>query len=502
MQPDGADAGQLWRFTAEQVRFILNWYGIDDAGRFIYRSAVLRRMKGWGKDPVAAALAGCEFVGPCRFGGFNSKGLPTVRALHSSLIRAAAVSQDQLRNLMPLFPAMFPKRLQLEFRMEIGKEIVYANGGRSRIEALTSSARSTEGGRPTFQIRDETQYWLSTNSGHEMAKVIDRDAAKVRGGTSRVLSIQNAHIPGQDSIAERDWDAYEKITSGRTRATGLLYDAVEAPPDTKLEDPESLRHGIELARGDSHWIDVDRIIQEIYDPRTAPSDARRFYLNQIVAAEDAWVSPQEWDSCAFPNKSVKPGEEITMGFDGGESDDHTVLVGCRVSDAHLFTIGIWEPVHGEVDRIAADGAVRRALSTYLVDAFYSDLHPWESYVDKWEADFGEKMFVNANGPRHAIAWDLRTRQHDSTKMAEAFHSAILERGVTHSGDHRASQYVYNARRRPNQYGVTFGKEHRESPRKVDWTTGAMLAFRARQDYLALPENRRRKVASGRAMFVR
>lgn len=48
LQPDGPEAGQPWTYTPEQLRFILNWYAIDDAGRFAYRRGVLRRMKGWG----------------------------------------------------------------------------------------------------------------------------------------------------------------------------------------------------------------------------------------------------------------------------------------------------------------------------------------------------------------------------------------------------------------------------------------------------------------------
>lgn len=48
LQPDGTNAGQPWRFTNEQYRFLLWWYAIDESGRFVYRRGVLRRMKGWG----------------------------------------------------------------------------------------------------------------------------------------------------------------------------------------------------------------------------------------------------------------------------------------------------------------------------------------------------------------------------------------------------------------------------------------------------------------------
>jgi hypothetical protein len=39
----------------------------------------------------------------------------------------------------------------------------------------------------------------------------------------------------------------------------------------------------------------------------------------------------------------------------------------------------------------------------------------------------------------------------------------------------------NARRRPNRYGISFGKESRESPLKVDAFAAAQLADMARHD---------------------
>lgn len=47
VQPDGEHAGEPWRFTNEQKRFILWFYAIDDKGRWLYDTACLRRAKGW-----------------------------------------------------------------------------------------------------------------------------------------------------------------------------------------------------------------------------------------------------------------------------------------------------------------------------------------------------------------------------------------------------------------------------------------------------------------------
>ncbi len=501
-QPDGPQAGEPWEFTREQKLFIANWYAIDERGRFVYRSGMLRRMKGWGKDPVGAVICAIEFVGPCRFAGWNANGTPSAEPHSAAWIQTAAVSKDQTRNTMTLFPGLFARHTLEEFGIDLGKEIIYAHRGQCRIEAVTSSPKALEGGRPTFILKNETHHWLSSNEGLEMAAVIARNLAKSRDGSSRSLAISNSHNPGEDSDAEHDFEAWQKIVAGKSRASGFLYDSLEAPAEVVLSDPESLRAGILAARGDSSWLDPERLMEEVYDPRTPPSTSRRFYLNQIIAAEDAWLSPQEWDRCKDASKVVGPGELVTLGFDGSKTDDHTVLMACRVEDSHMFPLGVWDPANyaeNEIPRMEIDAAVEQAFAQYDVVGFYSDVHPWESYIDKWEQDHTETLCARAT-ERHPVAWDMRGRQLETTKTAEAYHDAIVERDLTHSGDRRIDQYHYNARRRPNNYGMTFGKESAFSSRKVDGAASAMLARKARQDYLALPENRKRQVTQKAGVF--
>lgn len=48
-QPDGEHAGERFKLTPEQRHFILWLYAINSKGRWTYRAAALRRVKGWGK---------------------------------------------------------------------------------------------------------------------------------------------------------------------------------------------------------------------------------------------------------------------------------------------------------------------------------------------------------------------------------------------------------------------------------------------------------------------
>jgi len=49
--------------------------------------------------------------------------------------------------------------------------------------------------------------------------------------------------------------------------------------------------------------------------------------------------------------------------------------------------------------------------------------------------------------------------------------------------------------------VSIRKEHRESARKIDAVPAAILARIARQTYMALPDNRKRRKRTGRASFM-
>lgn len=498
-QPDGPDAGKPWRYTDEQARFILWWFAIDARGRFVYRYGMLRRVKGWGKDPVGATLCAVEFVGPCRFAGWDDAGEPVAAPHPASWVLTAAVAKDQTRNTMTLFPGLLSDAAVNEYRIDVGKEILYAHGGRCRLEAVTSSPRALEGPRSTFTLKNETQHWLKNNEGHDMAEVIARNLTKARDGSARALAISNAHEPGEDSDAEHDYETWEAIEQGKVRTAGFLYDSLETPPQVDLADELQLRAGLRAARGDSTWLDEDRHVGEIYDPRNSVSSSRRFYLNQIVAAEDAWIAPHEWDELE-QHDDVAEGEEITLGFDGSKSDDHCALIGCRLSDGYTFALGVWDPEEhgGEAPRELVDGAVRSALEHYTVRAFFGDLAEWESYIDAWALDYGKRFEVKATA-KHAIAWDMRGHKKDATIETERLHDEIVEKKFRHDGDRRVRQHFHNARRRPNQWGVTVGKEHRESKRKIDSVPAVMLARMARRLVLANPKRKTKR--SGNAVFI-
>ena len=498
LTPGGPHAGQPFLPTMEQVRFLLWWYAVDENGRFAYRQGTLRRLKGWGKDPLAGALALVELCGPTEFSHFDENGDAVGKPKFDPWIQIAAVSQDQTRNTFTMFPTLVSPKLKEEHKLELHKTIVYDGRGKM-IEGVTSSPLALEGKRPTFIILNETQWWVDSNDGHAMQSVIEGNVTKSAYGTCRSLSICNAHVPGQDSVGEKDWDAYQQVASGKAYNTGVLYDALEAPPDTPVseipspdEDPEGfeagverLKDGLKVARGDAVWLDLETIVMSILDIRNPISESRRKFLNQVNASEDSWIAPNEWDRNAADTQ-LEPGDKITLGFDGSKSSDHTVLAACRVSDGAVFLLRSWDPEKmpdGEVPRDQVDAVVRSAFERYDVVAFRADVHEFEAYVDEWGKDFKRKLKISSS-PNNPVAFDMRGKKKQFALDTERFLDAVLEGELVHNGDRLLRWYILNCHRHPTNYdAVTVRKESKDSSRKIDGAVSAILAYSARQDYM-------------------
>lgn len=498
LTPGGPNAGQPFMPTLEQARFIVWWYAVDDDGRWLYRSGTLRRLKGWGKDPLAGALSLVELCGPVEFSHFDENGNPVGKPKYDPWVQIAAVSQDQTRNTFTLYSSLVSPKLKEEYGLDINKTIVYDRRGKM-IEGVTSSPSALEGKRPTFIIQNEIQWWVEQNDGKAMADVIDGNVTKSAYGTCRALSICNAHVPGQDSVGEDYWEAYLKVAAGKAVDTGVLYDALEAPSTTPVseipspdEDPEgfdagieALRAGLEVARGDAKWLDLDIIISSILDIRNPVSESRRKFLNQVNASEDSWISPTEWDSNQ-QSVGLEPGDAITLGFDGSKSNDHTALAACRIEDGAVFLLRSWDPEKqkdGCIPREDVDAAVRSAFERYKVVGFRADVHEFESYVDEWGKDFRRKVKVKAS-PNNPVAFDMRGQKKRFALDCERFLDAVLEGEVPHDGDPALRWYILNAHRHPTNYdAVSIRKESKDSSRKIDGAVTAVLAYGARQDYL-------------------
>lgn len=498
--PDRADYAPF-RLTREQAQFVLNLYAVDPrTGQRRYRRAVLSRPKGWGKSPLLAALTCAEALADVVPDGWDANGEPVGRpwaTLRTPWLQLAAVSEDQTRNAWAPLLEMLREGPALDEYPGIEPLDTFVNLPQGRIEFVTSAATSREGNRPVWCVLDQTEEWRPSNGGVKLAATLRRNLGKT-GGTS--VESPNAYVPGVGSVAENSAEFWKRILEGRARDEGLLYDHREAPAETDLGDRDSLMRGLAVAYGDSAataggWVNLERIAAEIWDPDTDSQDARRFYLGQITHAADSWISQPEWAAVTAADKVVADKDTIVLGFDGSRRRSHSVtdataLVGCRVSDGHLFLLGCWEQPDGprgqdwQVPTIEVLATVADAFKRYRVVGMYADPAKWESHVASWEAKYGRRLKVKASVAHPVEWWMTGGRSALIVRALEKFRSSVVDGELTHDGSSVLTRHVLNARRRESRSGIQIAKEHPESPRKIDAAVASVLAWQCRVDAVA------------------
>ena len=510
--PDGPLIGQPLILTNEMRRFVLKLYELDPtaggpavqngllrSARLI-RRAIYSRAKGSGKSPFMAALCWAEALGPVVFDGWDAQGRPVGVSWaylgYKPKVQVVAVSEDQTANTWdPLLEMGREGHLKANgYDFEPLETFVNVRqyGVRGRIEFTTSAARSREGFRPVFSCLDQTESWTPQVGGPRLAATIRRNLVKT-GGCS--VETPNAYIPGEQSVAERSFEAWEAQEAGQLKGAGIFLDHREAPPETDPSDKDSLLKGLKFAYGDSTWVDLDRVIADMWDPNTDPQDGRRFFLNQVTHASDSYISAPEWKACLKPQQ-LKPGDAIALGFDGSRARhvgkaDASALVGCRVSDGHVFEGGVWEADEGpeqntwEAPLVEIDAAIQTMFDTYNVVAFYADpAKDWRSKVNEWEAKYSKSVPVKVTRDHPFEWWMVGGRSAFIQRAVEAFEAAVRNEELTHDGTFHLTQHVLNTRRRIRAQKLTVGKANDYSPHKIDACVAAILAWQARLDAVA------------------
>ena len=481
--------------TGEQCRFLLWWYSVDADGRWLFRRGVLRRAKGWGKDPLAAMVALVEMLGPCRVGGWDADG-PVGDAARAPLVAVAAVSQAQTANTTQMLEVIASEDLVRKHRLKLSVSGLTrartVTGSAAELVPMTKSWRSKEGARVSAVLASETQHWRASDGGHELAAVISRNLAKIPGGTARLLSITNAHEPGEDSVAERDHEAWLQQTR-RAAAGGdapdILLDSREAVVDDtfNVRDPAAMVPALLAAYGDSTWIDPARLAAEAQDPEMTDAHTRRYLLNRITAGSRKWMDPAALDAAERTDGPPPAGSAVAVGFDGSRRRDATAVVAVTMESGLVWPVAVWERDWAvedwEVHEREVEDCVTQLFGEYRVARFYADPAWWEQAVARWCGRWDQ-----------AAGWEMRG-QHAvrSARAVAAFRSAVTAGEMTWTGRLGPTfrRHCLNAVERPltgarSMDGRlhTVAKKSRASHDCIDVAVAAVLAWQARLDALA------------------
>jgi phage terminase large subunit-like protein len=482
----------------EFAGFIATVYSVDANGRRRYDEAFLSRAKGRAKSELAGMLAVAEALAPVRFdhwaqpretspwGYHYVPGEPVGAPIRFPFVRCLATEEGQSGNtydnvsfmiarLTESHGADFPG-IDLGRNANTSTRIFLPDGG--EIRPSTASSAAKDGGKESFAVFDETHLFVMPEL-RSMYDMVGRNLTKRKAAEPWGLQTSTMYAPGEMSIAEMTHKAHEDGTARR-----LLFD-YRCGPEVDLDDLDALVAGLREAYGPAaDWIDLERIAGKIQDPRTDPGDAARYYLNRPHAGAVDAVDGATWDAAARTDEQLRPGDPITLGFDGSRSRDATALIACRISDGRLFHIRTWVPADypaGRVPRLEVDRAVSDAFEAYSVGYLFADPYRWQDYLDAWAGRW----------PKAVVEFPTNVERRMDAAI-ERFLTALRAGELTHDGHDTLSQHARNAamakgKRKPpreSDEGPGLSDRYlrvvkRKDGRLIDAFVAAILAYAAR-----------------------
>lgn len=491
----------------QQLWCSINWYRIKpEAERgqlntaFFYRRLLYVGPQKCGKGPWMAKKIKGQAAGPVLFDGWAAGGETYTCADHGCpcgwvytyevgepmgkpwgkpLIQLTATSEEQTDNVYTPLKAMLQYGPDAEL-YTVGEEFTrLPNGG--LIETVTSSAMSRLGNPIIFAAHDETGTWTDQNKLRKVASAQRRGATAMGG---RVIETTNPWDPGEDSVAQRTWEAKApdvfKFWLDPTKNPALRR------PDGKffsLANKRERRKILEyvyqgIAHVDLAGIEAD-IVEFIENDR---AEMERFYGNMVSAGVGHYMSPEAWAG-RIALVEVRLRTQVVGGFDGSDTDDWT---GFRLQtrEGHQFTPTfddgrpmIWDPAAfgGQVPRLEVNAGMAHIANSFDLVRFYPDPPYWESEIDAWAEEYGEKIVIRWYTKRvtqmHAAAERLLT---DVAKV---------DSGFTHDGCPITERHIVAAVKSPrtqNRYVLAKPGDGR----KIDQTIPSILANEAWGDVTA------------------
>jgi len=441
VQPDRALRGKPLKLTDWQFYVLAHRYQIRPNARFVppeevtlenqpvfnqafvYRSTLIIGPQKLGKGPLTSAFAAFEGSGPSVFAGFAKghekyicrdngcecdfeysywPGEPMGMRHPSPLIQLGAFSESQVQNIYRPLKTM-TQMGALKFTMTPREgfiRILSTDGseGLDRIDTVTSSANSRLGNPISDAELDELGLWLRSN---KMDRFFDNASRGAAGMGGRIHGWTNCWDITQNSVAQQIYEAKQKDVWVFYLNPDVLRDENGEPLDYSIKAHRRLIH--EFVYFGSPWVDLDSIEAEAASlvARGNQAQAERYFGNRLVAGKGTFVPPTLWTDRTVDDE---PTNLIALGFDGSANDDWTAI---RAEDSSglrftpTFTIAgeeyptIWDPDKhgGEIPRHEVRAAVDQIFKKYHVAAFFCDDREFETQIDQWARQYGEKRVV-------------------------------------------------------------------------------------------------------------
>lgn len=470
--------------------------GHEQAGRRRFKRVGLSLPKGLAKTEKAAMIAICELhpEAPVRCVGWTSDGEPIGGPVTDPYIPLVATSQEQSDELCFTAMRVIVEASSLREEFDIGLERILRKKGDGKAEALSSNPNSRDGARTTFSVMDETHRLTMPRQRHAHTVMLT-NIPKRKGADGWMLEVTTAPEPGAGSVAESTMEYARAVESGSVTNASFFFFHRAAGDDHDLTTRSGRLAAIIEASGEAAaWRDIEGIAGLWDDPGSDKPYLERVYLNRLVRGATQAFDIVRWREHKRQDSPVKPGDLITLGFDGSQFHDATGIVATHIETGFQWRPASWECPPGQlnwqVPTGEVDEAVRRLFAEFTVWRLYADPPYWQSWIALWAGLFGAER---------VIEWWTNRRKPMTTAL-ENFDTAIKEAVLSHDGDAVMDRHIANSRRKdlPGQIDEQgkpiwlIQKERPDSPHKIDVAMAAVLSWEARTDAIAAGVTKEKK----------
>jgi len=501
--------GQPYRLDDEDRALLERAYqvipkGQPGEGRRRFDTVVVMTRKGTKKSERLAALCAAELAedSPVRCDGFRREGkawVPVGRPVTSPFVfllafakeQAEDTSWDAMRQMISLGPG--------HDRFVVWEQSILRRGGDGEAKPLATAPDSRDGGKTTFQGKEEGHRWVLPRQ-REAHQTTRGNLSKRPIAQPWEFHATTMYAPGEGSVVEELHEAAKKLTGEAARTSRMFFFYRWA--DTRIQiynedgaiNRTRLREAIVDASGPTaaKWSDIDGIAQlQFLAPGADPDYAERVWLNRGKKRSEVAFDVEAFRKAANPTYRIAKGARVTLGFDGSRgsvdprrSPDHTGLIATEITTGFQQKLGHWDPAEYDdrmVPRHLVDIAVDDAFTEYDVVRFYADPPDWDPEIAQWRARYGQERVIEW------FTWRERPMAFAIANYAQAIAMGL----VSNDGDAAFTAHIGQAHKRPvnvrdekGQRLWVIQKERDGSQLKIDLGMAGALSWEARSDAIA------------------
>jgi phage terminase large subunit-like protein len=377
-------------------------------------------------------------------------------------VYSCAADKEQARIVFGVARRMVELEPDLASACKVYRDVIEFGETGSVYRVLSAEAFTKEGLNPTKVIFDEVHAQPNRELWDVMALASGAriDPLLVGITTAGVRSDST----GQDSLCYTLYQYGKRVAAGEVEDPSFFM-AWWEPADPEADHRE-LSTWREANPGFDDLVSAEDFASAVL--RTPEPEYRTKRCNQWVSTTEAWLPHGAWDRCAVA-RSIPPLADVVLGFDGSFSNDSTALVAVEVGGTpHIDVVKCWErkltdDPSWRVPIVEVEDAIRDACRRWQVREIVCDPFRWARTYQILE-DEQLPIVEFPQSPQRMVP------------ATQRFYEAVLNKGLTHSGDPRLARHVNNCVLRVDSRGSRLDKDAKKSPRKIDLAVAAVMAL--------------------------